>query len=205
MSTYLQMQDEVLTYGFDANVYRARVKIWLNDAQADIARKVQIPELLTISSISVVLNDSTYTKPTDLVRVNALIDQDMGWHLKAAEYADLLVNNNNAQNVGRPEEYALASDILISPIPRENYTLTLLYNRRPNDLSADGDISPVTPDYHKAMIRYAVAEAFMAEDDEQMNAYHYQRYVTALTELGEDRQAEINDAPRQVSGTWGTW
>lgn len=205
MSTYLQMQDEVIAYGFDANVYRARIKIWLNDAQSDIARKVQIPELLVVLPIAVAVNDPTYTKPTDLVRVNALVDQDMGWHLKAAEYADLLVNNNNAQNFGRPEEYALASDILLSPIPRESYSLTLLYNKRPSDLAADGDISPVTPDYHKAMIRYALAEAYMGEDDEQMNAYHYSRYVTALTDLGEDRQAEINNAPRQVSGTWGTW
>jgi hypothetical protein len=195
------MQDEVLNYGFDANTYRSRVKIWLNDAQAEIARKVTIPELLVTTTINVVSGTATYTKPTDLVRVKGLIDPNFGWKLSIEEYDDLLLWNMGGQVTGAPESYAIGSNIILYPTPNVPNILTLMYYKDPVDLSANDDVSILPLDWHKTMIRYAVAEAYIAEDDSQMHGYHFGRYQEALRGLGEDRQF-VGDGPRQVKGMW---
>lgn len=205
MSTLGEMRTEVLAYGFDASVYSSRVNRWLNDAQSEICRSIEIPELLVNSTISVLPLVASYTKPSDLVRVRALVDVANNNQLSVADYEDLLVNNGATANLntGRSCEYALGVDILLSPVPETAYTLTFLYYKDPPTLSSDGDVSLITPDWHKAMIRYAVAEAYMAEDDQQMHAYHFQRFQQALLGLGSDRMGENDDSPERVKGTWG--
>lgn len=206
MSTYLQMQDEVLNYGFDPNIYRARVKIWLNDAQAAIARKVEIPELFSSQLITTVSGTQGYTLNSNIVRIDAVIMTLSTDRVTLSPHAhkDVIVSSD-PQSLGQPQWYGITiSQLVVSPIPDKVYTLTVYYYIDPVDLSADSDVSLLPLDYHKAMIAYAVAEAYMAEDDSQMHTYHSGRYQQFLNALASDRQGTINDGPRQVAGTWSS-
>ena len=209
MSTYLQMQDEVLAYGFDIGVYRNRVKVWLNDAQSEIARRIEIPELFTGQATVTVPGTQAYTLNIDIVRIDFVFMYNRPsptsaerMALTPSTYKDVITYTAEA-NRGFPEVYALDSaSIIFAPIPDAAYNFTVGYYKRPVDLVADSDVSSLTGDYHKAIIRYAVAEAYMAEDDNEMHNYHMGRFEKTLMDMRTDRQAEIDDGPVQIGGTW---
>jgi hypothetical protein len=206
------MQDEVLAYGFDPTAYRARVKIWLNDAQSAIAPRVEIPELFTGQSLATIAGTQSYTLNTNIVRINFVFMYDSPVPtyadrvpLTPATYKEVITEYANNE-LGFPEKYALDTlSVVFGPTPDAAYNFTIGYYKSPTDLAGDSDVSILTPAWHKAMIRYTVAEAFMAEDDQQMHAYHYGRFEQALGRMTADRQHEINDGPVQVPGTWGAY
>lgn len=206
MSTFLELQNEVLAHGFDSNTYRARVKNWLNEAQARIARKMQLREQFTSTTITTASGTSTYSIPTDFVRMNGVVDQSYPLELRYVEDPDdLLVRNENSANTGRPTEYSLTEDgLLLSPEPDAVYSLTMNYYSRPTDMDDDGDISTLPADYHDVMVSYALSRAYRSEDDMQMSQFMYQEYLRDLSQLSADKQFEVRDAPRQVPGTWYT-
>src|SRR3954466_12986574 len=69
------MQDEVLNFGFSSSTtFRGRVQNWLNEAQQKIARRTYLDEVYTSSTQSTVAASSSITKPTDLVRIDAVYD-----------------------------------------------------------------------------------------------------------------------------------
>src|SRR5215831_11201048 len=138
MATYVAMQNEVLAYGFDDNVYRARVKNWLNEAQARIAKTAELIDLLTTSTISAVANTSSYNLPADLVQVDGVVDATYNdWVRWEPQYKTLLAEiGANPTVTGRPVRYAVtATQIVFYPVPDTAITYTLTYYKRPTDLS----------------------------------------------------------------------
>jgi hypothetical protein len=204
MATYLDLQDEVLAHGFDAGTYRARVKTWLNEAQSLIARRLQIRDLLTSTTVSTTSGTSVYALPSVFVRANGLVDEDYPRRLGFVEDPDgLLETNENGLNTGRPEEYSLtASGLLLSPVPDGAYDLTLEYWSRPTDMSADADESALPSDWHFVMVSYALSRAYRSEDDPQMSSFFWNEFLRDMGYMASDLQFQARDAPRQVPGTW---
>lgn len=204
MATYLEMQNEVLAYGFDATAYRARIKSWLNEAQSRIARTLEIPELYTQSTITTIVGTTTYTKPTDLIRLKAITDPALDNLTFEPDYDEVLLDNSaNPTNTGRPVEFSIApTGIILSPVPDAVYSLTLTYYKRPTDLSVDSDVSTLPVDYHDVMVSYTLQRSYRSEDDAEMATFYYNEYWKDLRQLGTDRQTEVQTTPRQVRGSW---
>jgi hypothetical protein len=202
---FLEMQNEVLAHGFQQEVYRARVKNWLNEAQSRIARLLELPSLYATSTISAVNGTDTYNLPSDVIRINGVTNATSPLELTYVEDpADINYSNQNGQNLGEPQYYAFTGTSLrLSPVPNAAYTLTLDYYKAPSALAADGDTSSLPSDYHDVMISYALSRAYRSEDDMQMSQFFYAEFMRDLQFMGADRQAVVRDGPRQVPGMWG--
>jgi len=198
------MQNEVLAHGFDPNVYRTRIKNWLNEAQGRIARILELPSLYTTSIITTVKDTDTYTL-SNAIRINGITDPSSPMELTYInDPADVNYYNYAGQSVGRPEYYTLSgqSSIRLSPVPDGAYSLTVDYYSAPTTLSADSDTSALPSDYHDIMISYALSRAYRSEDDMQMSQFFYAEFMRDLTQMGADRQFVVRDGPRQVPGMW---
>jgi hypothetical protein len=202
MSTFKVLQDEVLAHGF-AEGYRARTKVWLNQAQSRIARHVEIRELYTTSSYTTVAGTATYTLPTDFVRATGLQNTSQQYRLTYVDDPNLLREDNLLYQRGSPTSFSFSeSGLLLSPIPGSVESLLLTYYKRPADLSADGDTSVLPADYHDLMVSWTLSRAYRSEDDAQMSQFYQAEYQRDLALLTTDRQFE-ETGPRQVAGTWG--
>src|SRR3954451_6948874 len=126
---FLELQNEVLAHGFDQSVYRARVQRWLNEAQARIARVLELPNQYTTSTITTVIGTETYNLPSDVIRINGVTNASSPSELTYVEDpADINYSNQNGQNLGEPQYYAFTGTSLrLSPVPNAAYTLTLDY------------------------------------------------------------------------------
>jgi hypothetical protein len=208
VSTFLDIQNEVLAYGFDATQYRARVKNWINEGQQQIARQLELFDLFTQTTVATVVGTTTYTLPTDFVRLDSVIDAALPNTLEVIPLADAIESNANGAYTGRPLFYAIGpapNSIVLSPVPDAVYTLTLEYYKRPTDLSNDTDVSTLPADYHWLMTTYALQRAYRAEDDVQMAQFYTAEYKAGIQQLGTDRQYLADDSPRIIPGTWGVW
>jgi hypothetical protein len=202
---FLELQNEVLAHGFDQSVYRLRVQRWLNEAQARIARILELPNQYVTSTITTVVGTDTYNLPSDVVRINGVTNASSPNELTYVEdAADINYNNQAGQSVGEPQYYTLSggTTIQLSPIPDAVYSLTLDYYKAPSALSADTDVSAIPSDYHDVMISYALSRAYRSEDDMQMSQFFYAEFMRDLQMLGADRQFVVRDGPRQVPGMW---
>lgn len=204
--TFNDIYTEVLnTGGFDPTVYTSRVKSWVNTAQAQIARSVEIPDLFTSTVITTVAGTADYALPADLIRINGLIDTMNLWPLRSVDDSDYLFAADQLNLItGRPELYAIAPGAVakLYPVPDAAYALTLTYYRRPPDLVNDTDVSQIPVDYHDLMVSFALYKAYRSEDDIQMAQFYTQEFNAGVRQLGTDRQYEVKDSPRVVPGTW---
>jgi hypothetical protein len=204
MSTYLELQNEVLAHGFASTAYRTRVKAWLNEAQARIARRMQLREVFTSTTVTTEVGTVSYALPAAFIRANGLVDPDYPLELRyVPDPDDLLVRNEGGAVTGRPDSYSLNQNgLLLSPTPDAAYSLTFSYYSRPTDMVADDDVSVLPADYHDVMVSYALSRAYRSEDDPQMSQFFYQEFMRDFAQLATDKQFEVRDAPRQVPGMW---
>lgn len=197
------MQNEVLNHGFADNVYRTRVKNWLNEAQGRISRILELPSLYATTNIVTISGTDTYTI-SNMVRINGVTNASNPTELTYVEDpADITYYNQNGQNLGNPQYYTFTGTSLrFSPIPDSAYTLTVDYYGSPSTLSADSDTSSLPSDYHDVMISYALSRAYRSEDDMQMSQFFYSEFMRDLQVMGADRQSVVRDGPRQIPGMW---
>lgn len=203
MATFKEMQDEVINHGFPES-YRSRIRNWLNEAQSRIANLFELPELYQTTTIQTVINQSSYSLP-NMTRLNGVTNADSPSELSyLGDTADVTFYNQNGQNLGEPQYYALSgSNLLLTPIPDAVYTLTVDFYGRASTLTGDSDVSVLPSDYHDVMVSYALSRAYRSEDDPQMSQFFYSEFMRDLQLLGADRQSVVRDGPRQVPGGWG--
>lgn len=204
MATFVQLYTEVLDHGFDATSYTSRVKTWLNEAQAIIARRLQIRELEVQSTVTTTAGTATISLPSGFIRMNGIVDESYPRKLHFSENPDdLLARNEGGDYTDRPDSYSLTENgILLSPTPDTAYDLTIDYWSRPTDLSADADVSALPADYHFVMLSYALSRAYRSEDDAAMSQFFMQEFQRDLALMATDVQFQARE-PRQVPGMWG--
>lgn len=198
--TYVELQDEVLNYGFGSTAYRARAKRWLNEAQHAVARRVFIRDLLTSTTVTTVSGTSVYSLPTDFARLESLVYTANASPLHPVSFQWL---DTYTSASGTPSLYALDDlGINLYPTPDAVYSLKLRYQKDPADMSADADIPTLPAAHHDILTSYAVSRAFRAEDDQERAASFMGDFERGLVELAADRRGELADGPKQVPSMW---
>lgn len=198
--TFVQLQDEVLAYGFDATSYRNRVKNWLNEAQHASIRRVPTRDNMASLTYTFTALTFQYIPPQDCIRVDSIIrfDDRTPLHPVSPEWVDTLT-----PTTGTPTLYYMDNfGIIVYPTPDRDTKVLFRYVRDATDMAADGDL-PIIPAAHQdILISYAVARAFRAEDDQERAAAFMGDYERGLVELAADRRAENSDGAKQVQGMW---
>lgn len=195
-----QLQNEVLSHGFDAT-YKPRVTIWLNEACQRVARAVMTPELTKSATLTCTPGSNLLSAPSDIVRIVSLYDEDNKRQLMPETFVEVQAHGEQVSN---PVVYALDesnNSLRLYPTPTAANSLTLTYYGTPKTLSAPTD-EPDTPEaYQDLLITYALSKAFRAEDDFEASTVYRNQFVEDLARAQNDLQYR-DITPRQVPGSW---
>lgn len=194
------LRAQVLSYGFDQSQFLSRVTVYLNDAQAFIARRVGFYTDEAILPFATVAGTATYPWPADLARVRELTDPTRRVTLTSVTLSD--IDRSQGQS-GQPSYYALDGPALnLFPVPDGVYTLELRYWKLPMQLNADADTPNLPESWHRLLWMWAVMECYAAEDDPTTAQYWKQRFDETLAEFAADAKFPSTDMPSQVKGMW---
>ena len=209
--TYLELQDEVLAHGFDAGVYRARVKRWLNDADRRLARRLEIANRQAASTIVTAVGIASYPLPVNFVslaredRYGALRVVEAGPDRQLTEISTRDFDSLDESRNGTPTHFALEGDqVLVWPTPATVETMEMRHWASAAGMSGDSD-TPGTPDeYAELLVSFALSRAYKSEDDPEMSAFHWSEWERDTQRMGVDLQ-ERSSGPRQVEGMLALW
>lgn len=201
---FLGLINEVTNYGFadGPQVYRGRIKGWLNKAQQRIARQVEAPEFQSVQTILTEQGVYKYALPENFLRTQDIYYPELQMRLRMCDLQQFDAMQHNAE--GPPGMYTLyAKELWLFPTPNANEEeLEHRYIHNPPWLIEDEDVPQLNPDYWDLLIEYAVSEAYRAEDDLEMAQAHRTLYKEELDAYATDVQDRFVDRPRVISGTW---
>lgn len=203
LPNFLALQNEVLNYGFNdgPQVYRGRIKNWLNEGQHRVARQIEGSEFQVQLALQLVPGIYQYNLPSDFLRLQDVTYPVLATRLRVADLQQFDMTNPLVS--GPPGMYLLYQrQIWLFPNPNQADTLLLHYLQNPPDMVNDTDVPQLNPNYYDLLVTYAVIKAFEAEDDYEAAQYFQGKWQRDLAAYATDVQNQSIDRPRQIDGTW---
>lgn len=178
--TLTQLRDEVFRYLRDTDrefVTNLDVRAWLNQAQRDLAQRLQLFE----ATAAGVADTNTLALPADFLDVQQVI-------IGAADAPVVFVDDDEylkwaaSSSAALPPQGTVArisgTNIEVYPTPSDAWTLR--YVSAPTDLSADGDESPMPTELEWKMVHFAVAQGYYKESEPGMGDRFMDMYQAGL-------------------------
>jgi hypothetical protein len=200
ISTYSELQTTIASYLARSDL-TAMIPDFIRLAELRLQRELRIRQMLKVVTTVTVAGDATVELPVDFLQIRDL-------HLNTnptmvLEYLSpsALFRNARTSDSGLPKQYTvLAVEFQFAPVPDSEYTLSMLYYAKPEQLSdavASNVFLTVCPD----LLLYAAlgeAEPYLMNDARlQTWATLYERGVNALTVS--DDQGEYSGSPISIS------
>lgn len=196
----LAIRNETLAHGFDSIQYGARVNQYINDGYGLIADRVDYYVDDAADAFATVAQSSTYPLPADFGRMRSLFDSDRRVELQAASIRQI---DRSSFTYGTPQWYAiLGTNVVLYPFPDGVYNVTLRYWKTPTALVNDTDTPTLPAEWCKLLWKYAVWQAFEADDDPSMGSYWKSQFENDLAEFAADVKFPNTDGAHQVAGMW---
>lgn len=162
--TFQQMQDRVYAVLRDPNkVYftAAEVKDWLNEAQADLAARLRV---LQATATGTTDGTATITLPSDYVDHRLLeLGGEPVVFVDDRTFEDA---RDTGANLSTTIARVYTEKIELYPVPASGTSYELRYYKLPGDLVNGSDVSPLPPELHVKMVRYAQAQAKLKAGEE---------------------------------------
>lgn len=201
MSTYLELQDEVLSHQFSDTKYRDYIKQWLNEAQEYIALQTDLRGEEDTQPITTVAGTATVALDSDFARHISLrntLDRNFLRRVSTKEIDDL------PSSSAKPSVFTVVnSNLVLYPTPDAAYPLELRYYRLPVDMAVNGDTPDIPATYHHLLVRYALIRCYQRENDYEAANYHSGEFQQGLMKMRTEVQYDTAEPPEQVPGTWG--
>lgn len=177
-----QFGDESGTLITDADIIR-----WVNDAQLEIATKVDV--LQGSATAATIASTSDYTFPTTYLRIHSI-----KWNgrrlreINLQQAEELVPSKDNAATypVGEPQYYWVWGNVFtLYPAPSASVAqgLRVFYIKQPTVVTAVGDTPELPVKYHARIVEYCMAQA--AELDENDS-----RYANKINQFNQNVQNE---------------
>lgn len=199
--TYKALQDEVLQFQFEEQKYRPLVSVWLNDAQRKAVLESELRTQEQAQAYETTSGDATLALPEDYARWIDFYDTETNEHpveLTQGEYDAAEVLS------GRPGAYVvIGEEITLYPVPDAAYGLSLRYWRLPQDMSADGDVPEIPPQYHNLLVAYAMQRAYARENDYTASRFWREEWEAGMLKMRGEASHDTAAGPEQVQGMWG--
>ena len=198
----VDLRTEILAHGFDPTQFSAsRLNQYINDGYQLICTRTQYYVDEATQDFTTVNGTASYVFPTDFGRLRSLRDTTRDIELQVVP---LRMIDRSPTKTGAPLWYALdASNFHLYPTPDSNtYPLECRYWKLPATLANDTDVPSIPARWHFLLWKYAVAEAYNAEDDLQAGGQWRQIFETDLMKFQADVKFPDAEGPQQVSGMW---
>lgn len=165
------------TFGDDAavQVTDADVIRWINDGQIEIVKNND-SALQKTAFVDLVLGQSTYSLPTDLLILRSLrykfVDMLSFSSLRyknMQEFDDSIDGwDGTGYTQGNPVFFTTyEGKAILFPTPNQSLVsgLKVLYNRTPTDVVANGDSLSLPLLYHNTIVKYCMSQASLLDED----------------------------------------
>lgn len=220
MATLAQIRNEVTrVVGLDSTAAGADETLldgWVNEAVLDILLETRC--YVTSAAADLTADEGDYTLHTNILHVVDSFNEMGGNRYRLCqvtpqEILDLRVSSN-AQAASPVTHFAVAGDnlLMVYPTPSSDEQLTLYYVPRPTVMSgATDDPSNTTyggipSQFHRAIVRYAEAEAADYRDDKSSGQGDRYRadYLVWLGKIRKhtNQKGSTTTPPFQVRGMW---
>lgn len=198
--TYLELQEEVLSFQFSANKYRSLVKKWLNQAQRRAVIESEIRTQEEAYEFTTAAGTATYELPANFARSIDFFNSETHELLQPLDIREF---DNLSKSEGRPYVYTvIGNKLTLYPTPNAAYPFTLRYWRLPADMINDTDQPEIPVQYQENLIPYAMAKAFNREDDWQAAQVWEGKWERSILKMRGEVQSDVFDGPRQVPGAF---
>lgn len=153
----------------DTDIFR-----WINDAQREIVKNNN--GLLEKTALSTITKDvQDYPVPVDALLIQSMSIQwngESGYtKIRGAsfnQFNEFMDNWDGGTGRGQPVTFTIyAGKILLFPIPDVTVlsAMKLFYTRKPVDVVLVGDAIDLPVEYHEAIVKYCLQQAFEMDED----------------------------------------
>lgn len=213
--TLADLATECLNYGFSSSAYATRMRTWINEGYDVLQRRYGLQEQVQVFTLDTAAGDSDA-----FTNVNGQSDRLLSVSISGDDPQPLepislqTFDELSTSVTGQPRYYAydttqsdLSNGVTVMhfrlwPVPDGVYTLTVRYTRI-YEVIADADYPDRIPQgRYELLVHYAVAKAYLSEDDPQMYQQHMDIFNRHAAEIGISRKRPVHDGPIQVPGTW---
>lgn len=205
MATLSALQTEIEAYGFDATAYASRITTWLNEAQRQIARILDMPLKELDQTLSLVNGTNSYALPATFQRLLYVANDTSDYVLEPIDEQEFESLDHNERGSSAYYYISAGVNIVLYPTPGPGNTTSTIrvhYIGLPTAMSAAGDTSGYSSDYDFVLRAYTLKEAYAAEDDAAMSQFWDSRWKEGLIAMGEDLNYPDGGGPKQVPGAW---
>lgn len=203
MSTYKDLQDEVLTHQLSDTKYRPYVKQILNEAQRFIYLQTELRTqrgevlLTTVAGTEnyEILDDDSEELFSRIISVGLPDSTDLLTKINLRDYDDSPVSS------GKPQSYVIVgNNIYLQPTPDSAYDVRLRFWRLPVTMTDDTDTPELPERYHHLLVRYTLARCFERENDYEAAAYWRAQFQEGILLLRTESNYQLHDQNEQVPG-----
>lgn len=200
LTNYAELQSTIASYLARSDL-TAMIPDFIRMAELRLQRELRIRQMLKVVTTVTVAGDATVELPTDFLQMRDLHLQTNPTMVLEYQSPSALFRNARTSESGLPKQYTvLAVEFQFAPVPDSEYTLSMLYYAKPEQLSntvASNVFLTVCPD----LLLYAAlgeAETYIMNDPRlQTWAALYERALTALTVS--DDSGEYAGSPISIS------
>lgn len=192
---------EALHDDFDATKYAATAEQAIKDGIVDMARRMRMPAIESVATVSTVAGTRSYTLPTDLVQIVDVSrpDSSLAW----SEDVHAFLGSTSTSR-GTPTAYGIyGTSLVLDPIPTSVESLRVAYLSEGAVPSGSADTVTAIEDSDQwLLVAFARSRLFAKEDDAQMSDWWRSKYEEGLRLAKSTVQRRVNNANRRIAGPY---
>lgn len=164
----------------------ARLRLWLNEAQVDIARRLPVPllpKLAVVKKIHLSVNVKEYNFTDEFLKIEMALLYNTPAPILPLSYLEAIEKNTNyLPTTTNPFVIRYGTKLYVYPTPSQSIANGLhIYYIKPPPVLGDDCIIPQIPEFtHFWMVDYAVYKALLEDKDprsEQLFAKYLERFA----------------------------
>lgn len=176
---------------------------WINQGIRETAAIFDWPWLTTTSTITTIADQQAYNMPSDLGRIEVIIDTDSRRRLEEYTPAEMWDRYGGNFPSAEPSKFFVWGDqIHLVPIPSSGETdaLTIYYYGSPTLLNNDSDEPQFDPRFHLLLAEYGIWQAWKREEEYAKAEEAKGRFDAGIERMARHYLDRANDQPFVFGG-----
>lgn len=202
LTTYSSLKTEIANY-LGRSDLTSQIHTFITLAELRLSRELRTRKLLKSSSLTLTLNDSTVSIPSDFLELRDIYLSNNPRIAVNYLSPSAFTKESKAEEVGMPVFYTvIGSEFEFAPIPDKTYTVELLYFFRPTALSDSVSSNEFLVNYPDALLYASLLEAepyLMNDARMQVWAGMYDRAISNINTS--DQNSEYSAVPLSMTVT----
>lgn len=188
-----ELDDELAALlGNRSEITQARRYLWLNNAQKELAYAFPFFQNATKTNITMVVGQSEYDLPSDLIAIYSLRDVTLKRRIMRTSFRKL--DNIDALQSGNPTHYIrFGNKIELTPVPSAANTMLLRYAKKITDMSSETDEPTLPEPWHEIILLGAEFRGWRALREEGRMAVVKNEYLQLLRSREPEWEIEEGD------------